>query len=169
MVENSEAIPHSLAMFASNTKNNGGNSQTHGSNGRGRGINGYDREEVEEGIVITMVVIHRITLLTGTTLLIKINPTQLGNQSYRTNSNRPIYKICGKSGHQALDCYHRMDFAYQGKNPPTKLAVMAIASNAAITSNQDPWLADSGTSDHLTASLSNLTTQSQLEMANPSL
>ena len=169
MVENSEAIPHSLAMFASNTKNNGGNSQTHGSNGRGRGINGYDWEEVEEGIVITMVVIHRITLLTGTTLLIKINPTQLGNQSYKTDSNRPIYQICGKSGHQALDCYHRMDFAYQGKNPPTKLAVMAIASNAAITSNQDPWLADSGTSDHLTASLSNLTTQSQLEMANPSL
>lgn len=75
MLENSEAIPHSLAMFASNTKNNGGNSQTHGSNGRGRGLNGYDREEVEEGIVIAMVVLHRITLLTGTTFLIRINPT----------------------------------------------------------------------------------------------
>jgi len=62
-----------------------------------------------------------------------------------------------------------MDFAYQGKNPPTKLAAMATASNATITSNQDPWLADSGTSNHLITSLKNLTPQSQLEMANPSL
>ena len=38
---------------------------------------------------------------------------------------------------------------------------MASASNAAITSNQDPWLADSGTSDHLTANLNNLSIQSQ--------
>ena len=44
MVENSKAIPHSLARFASNTRNNGGNTQTHGSNGRGRGINGYDNQ-----------------------------------------------------------------------------------------------------------------------------
>ena len=62
-----------------------------------------------------------------------------------------------------------MDFAYQGKNPPTKLAALATASNAAITSNQDPWLANFGTSNHLIAILSNLTSRSQLEMANPSL
>ena len=49
-----------------------------------------------------------------------------------------------------------MDFAYQGKNPPTKLAAMASASNAAITNNQDPWLANSGTLDHLIANLNNL-------------
>ena len=54
-----------------------------------------------------------------------------------------------------------MDFAYQGKNPPTKLAAMASASNAAITNNQDPWLANSGTLDHLTANLNNLSIQSQ--------
>ena len=54
-----------------------------------------------------------------------------------------------------------MNFAYQGKHPPTKLAAMAFASNAAITSNQDPWLADSGTSNHLTANLNNLSIQSQ--------
>ncbi|XP_075655127.1 uncharacterized protein LOC142625334 [Castanea sativa] len=54
-----------------------------------------------------------------------------------------------------------MDFAYQGKNPPTKLVAMAQASNAALTNNQDPWLADSGTSDHLTANLGNLSVQSQ--------
>lgn len=60
-----------------------------------------------------------------------------------------------------MDCYHRMDFAYQCKNPPTKLAAMASASNAAITNNQDPRLADSGKSDYLTANLNNLAIQSQ--------
>ena len=54
-----------------------------------------------------------------------------------------------------------MDFAYHGKNPPTKLAVMASTSNAAITSNPNPWLVDSGTSNHLTANLNNLSIQSQ--------
>lgn len=42
MVENLETIPHSLAMFTSNSKTNGGNSQNHGS-GRGRGRNGSNR------------------------------------------------------------------------------------------------------------------------------
>ena len=54
-----------------------------------------------------------------------------------------------------------MDFVYQGKNPPTKLAAMAQASNATLTNNQDPWLADSGTLDHLTANLGNLSIQLQ--------
>lgn len=54
-----------------------------------------------------------------------------------------------------------MNFSYQGKNPPAKLAVMASATNATIANNDDPWLADSGTLDHLTANLSNLATQSQ--------
>ena len=54
-----------------------------------------------------------------------------------------------------------MNFAYQGKNPPAKLAAVASATNAAITNNQDPWLADSSTLDHLTANLNNLATQSQ--------
>ena len=59
-----------------------------------------------------------------------------------------------------------MDFSYQGKNPPTKLATMANASNAAITNNQDPWLAYLGTSDHLIANLNNLAIQSQYKGLN---
>ena len=54
-----------------------------------------------------------------------------------------------------------MDFAYQGKNPPLKLAAMASVSNVAITNNQDPWLADSSTFDHLISNLNNLSVQSQ--------
>lgn len=64
-------------------------------------------------------------------------------------------QICGKIGHLTLDCYHIMGYAYQGKHPPTKLVVMATASNAAITQEQ-PWLVDSVTIDHVTASFNNL-------------
>jgi hypothetical protein len=50
-----------------------------------------------------------------------------------------------------------MDFAYQGKNPPTKLAAMANASNLNITQGTgETWLTDSGASDHITADLNNL-------------
>ena len=38
---------------------------------------------------------------------------------------------------------------------------MAQASNIALTNNQDPWLVDFGTSDHLIANLGNLSVQSQ--------
>jgi hypothetical protein len=38
--------------------------------------------------------------------------------------HRPSCQICGKPGHLALDCYHRMDYSYQGKNPPSQFAAM---------------------------------------------
>ena len=74
---------------------------------------------------------------------------------YGGRLERPMCQICGKVGHLALDCYHRIDYAYQGKHPPTKLAAMATASNAAITQEQ-PWLADSAATDHVTANFNNL-------------
>ena len=64
-------------------------------------------------------------------------------------------QICGKLGHLAVDCYHRMDYAYQGKHPPIKLAAMAIASNACLTQDQH-WLVDSAATDHVTTSLHHL-------------
>ena len=48
-----------------------------------------------------------------------------------------------------------MDYTYQGKHPPTKLAAMATASNVYLTQDQ-PWLADSAATDHVTSSLSHL-------------
>ena len=53
------------------------------------------------------------------------------NQAKQSNQNsglssRPTCKICSKSGHSALDCYHRMDFTYQGRHPPAKLASMLL-------------------------------------------
>jgi hypothetical protein len=58
---------------------------------------------------------------------------QNANAFNKPEHNRPTCQICGKIGHYAVDCYHRIDFAYQGKNPPTKLAAMAHASNLSIT------------------------------------
>ena len=73
-------------------------------------------------------------------------------------SDRPICQICGKLGHLAVNCYYKMDYAYQGKHPPAKLAAMATTSNACFTQDQ-PWLADSAATDHVTASLNQLSFQ----------
>ena len=62
-------------------------------------------------------------------------------------------------GHYSIDCYHRMDFTYQGKNPTTKLAAIASASNIHHTQNVETWLTDFGTLDHITASSNNLSPQ----------
>jgi hypothetical protein len=34
------------------------------------------------------------------------------------NSNWVPCQICGKTSHQALDCFHRMDYSFQGRHPP---------------------------------------------------
>ena len=59
-------------------------------------------------------------------------PHQSNTGSSTPRSDRPSCQIYGKLGHTAIDCYHRMDYAYQGKHPPTKLAAMATASNACL-------------------------------------
>ena len=58
---------------------------------------------------------------------------QFPSGSGGAKSKKPICPICGKAGHIAIDCYHRMDYVYQGKHPPIKLAVMATASYACST------------------------------------
>ena len=66
---------------------------------------------------------------------------------------RPMCQICYKMGRTALDCYHRMDFAFQGKHPPTKLAAMAFSSNA---SSSNCWVFDTAAIDHFTPELANI-------------
>lgn len=39
-------------------------------------------------------------------------------------------QICQKYGQNALDCYNRMNYSYQGRHPPTKLAAMAASTTA---------------------------------------
>jgi hypothetical protein len=54
----------------------------------------------------------------------------------------------------AIDCFHRMDYAFQGRNPPTQLAAMVAHSNSSCEEQQ--WLADSGVNTHITNRLDNL-------------
>ncbi|KAF8393863.1 hypothetical protein HHK36_020061 [Tetracentron sinense] len=66
-------------------------------------------------------------------------------------------QICGKLSHKALDCFHRMDYAYQGRHPPTQLAAMVAHTNA--EQEEETWFADSGANQHITANLEHLTLQ----------
>ena len=164
MTKNFDSFSHSLAMFASGSENSSNHQpQSHnhgGGSNKGRGRNngnrgrGGARFNNNTGGGQHQFYTHQPQQNYNSS-----QTAQFGGQTFK--NERPICQICGKAGHIAVDCYHRMDFAYQGKNLPTKLAAMASASNAALTNNQDPWLADSGTSDHLTANLNNLSVQSQ--------
>ena len=82
-----------------------------------------------------------------------------------SQSSRPTCQICGKNGHTALDCYHRMNFAYQGRHAPSKLASMAASAMTATansaSSHSSSWLTDTGCSDHVTPDLSQLSLTSQ--------
>uniref|UniRef100_A0A2N9HHW9 Integrase catalytic domain-containing protein n=1 Tax=Fagus sylvatica TaxID=28930 RepID=A0A2N9HHW9_FAGSY len=142
-----------LAMFVSNNhKPNNGFNGGQGYN-RGRGRNSFNRGR--GGRSFTAYPTPQIQ---------SSQPSNLNSQAQSSfgsqgKTERPTCQICWKIGHYAIDCYHRMDFAYQGKNPPTKLAAMANASNLQYTHNSETWLTDSGASDHITATASNLNTQ----------
>uniref|UniRef100_A0A2N9IFB3 AP2/ERF domain-containing protein n=1 Tax=Fagus sylvatica TaxID=28930 RepID=A0A2N9IFB3_FAGSY len=75
------------------------------------------------------------------------------NNTVSTNSQRPTCQICYKMGHTAIDCYHRMDFTYQGRHPPSKLAAMASSTHN-LSSNY--WISDTGATDHFTPDLANI-------------
>jgi len=68
-------------------------------------------------------------------------------------------QICGKLNHSALDCFHRMDFSFQGRHPPPQLAAMTAQTNPDLDEQQ--WFADSGANAHVTTELENLTVQPQ--------
>ena len=63
-----------------------------------------------------------------------------------------------------MDCYHRMNFSYQGKHVPAKLASMAASSMEATANyalaNTSNWLTDTRCSDHVTPNLSQLSLKS---------
>jgi hypothetical protein len=52
-----------------------------------------------------------------------------------------------------------MDYAYQGRHPPTQLAAMAAQTNTELDDLQ--WFADSGANSHITNELENLSLQQQ--------
>jgi hypothetical protein len=91
------------------------------------------------------------------------------NQWENSNLNsdqppRPACQICGKHGHNALNCYHRMDYTYQGRHPPTKLASMVAQMNADFETKE--WLADSGANAHITGDPANINEPQPFEGAD---
>ena len=79
-------------------------------------------------------------------------------KSSSSQGQKVACQICGKNGHSALDCYHSMNFSYQGRHAPVKLASMVARSMAATSgANQNQnWLIDTSASDHITPDLSQL-------------
>ncbi|KAL9404838.1 hypothetical protein Peur_001810 [Populus x canadensis] len=65
--------------------------------------------------------------------------------------------ICKRDGHQALDCFNRMNYLFHGCHPPTELAAMVAEANTTYL-NQHQWYADSGANVHVTSDLANLAT-----------
>lgn len=74
-------------------------------------------------------------------------------------SNRPVCQICHKIGHFAIDCYHRMDHAYQGRVAPQRLAAMVATHQPG---DDDTWYSDTG-ANHITPDLGNLSIHSQYQ------
>uniref|UniRef100_A0A2N9FZ66 Reverse transcriptase Ty1/copia-type domain-containing protein n=1 Tax=Fagus sylvatica TaxID=28930 RepID=A0A2N9FZ66_FAGSY len=142
---------HPMAMFASAPNNRTSNSQSafYGNNTqfRGRGRNNSQRGRGGR--------FHNSNQYTQN----QFPQSPQGNSQFpqKPEGSRPQCQICGKLGHQALDYYHRMDFAYQGRHPPAKLAAMASTSNG--SQGGDTWLTNTGATDHFTANLTNLQTQ----------
>ncbi|TQD89157.1 hypothetical protein C1H46_025279 [Malus baccata] len=56
-------------------------------------------------------------------------------------------QIYGKPGHPALDCYQRMNTAYEGRIPTNRLAAMASSQ---VMPNNGNWLLDTGANAHVT-------------------
>ena len=55
------------------------------------------------------------------------------NKSSFSQGQKVVCQICGKNGHSTLDYYHRMNFAYQDRHAPAKLASMVARSMAATS------------------------------------
>ena len=60
-------------------------------------------------------------------------------------------QIWRRKSHQAIDCFHRMDFTYQGRHPHSQLAAMVAYTNASI--DEKRWYADNEANNHITGDL----------------
>ena len=147
-----------FAIFATATPRLGGNFNQSGGNfnNRGRGRWSYNNRGGEGGRSASSHSPHYNQFT-------PFQPHQSNSSSSAPRSDRPMCQICNKLGHTTIDCYHRMDYAYQGKHPPTKLAAMATASNACLAQEQ-PWLVDSVATNHVTITSINSAFLSHMEV-----
>ena len=126
MAENLDSFSHSLAMFASGNRNsNSPQSQPHhhGGSNRGRGRNNGNRGRGGGRFNGSGGGPHQFYSPQGgggsphqfytpqpQQNYNSTQTSQFGGQTFK--NERPTCQIFGKAGHIAVDCYHRMDFAY---------------------------------------------------------
>ncbi|KAA8540914.1 hypothetical protein F0562_024948 [Nyssa sinensis] len=89
------------------------------------------------------------------------SPSPAASAALPSRSRSPC-QICKREGHQALDCFNRMNYSFQGRHPPTKLAAMVAEANTTYLS-QHQWYADSGANIHVTSDIANLATSQPYE------
>jgi hypothetical protein len=87
--------------------------------------------------------------------------------SSSNDTNGTPCQICGKNNHDALQCWHRFDQAYQAESTVKQAA--AATHGYTVDPN---WYIDSGATDHITSDLDRLTTKEhytggdQVQVAN---
>ena len=72
------------------------------------------------------------------------------------SDKRIICQICGKPGHHALDCYERMNTAYEGRIHAQRLTAMSSSPITVNKLSNGTWLLDNGANAHVTPELQNL-------------
>ncbi|PKU78985.1 Retrovirus-related Pol polyprotein from transposon TNT 1-94 [Dendrobium catenatum] len=77
-------------------------------------------------------------------------PSPENQTTARSQQNRPVCQICGKTGHTAGNCWHRQNLNYA---PPTNSRALSAQQHLADTND---WILDSGASSHLTSDNANL-------------
>ena len=76
----------------------------------------------------------------------------------QVQKTRPIYHVCDKTGHIAIDCFHRFVYSYQRMYPPRDLATMV--TNINVKYDNQLWYMDNGANVYITFIASKLTTSS---------
>ncbi|KAM1964624.1 hypothetical protein ACFX15_045070 [Malus domestica] len=85
-----------------------------------------------------------------------LNPHN-GSSSSTFSESHIKCQICGSLRHPAIDCYDRMNLAYEGRIPSKRLTAMVAQSVAQSAQTNKPWLLDSGANSHITNDLGKLT------------
>jgi hypothetical protein len=129
-MDNTKEIPH-MAMAATAGSQSSWNGNQGRGNNRGRGNRGgrfqsYNRGGFNQG-----------NFLQGNSNnsggnFPNYNPNSQNPQnpqSFPNSTSRPTCQICYKPGHTTIDCYQQMNYAYQGRHPPAKLATMASSTH----------------------------------------
>ncbi|KAL5715966.1 hypothetical protein ACHQM5_017716 [Ranunculus cassubicifolius] len=150
-IENRLKSLHNNDPHAFNAYSNRSSNQSYRGAGRSNNTRGRGRPNTSNR--------NHNTTTSQTSEMPHLNPhNKCFSQYFSTTRTIQSCQICGKTNHTALDCFHQMNFAYAGRQPPKKLqAMVATSSRSASTSSSSPnWVLDSGATSHLTNDIAQL-------------